>query len=358
MAFSKNWMGRVYGTNTGNLAMLLSGTDEQLEGKIRLADNQFGVAVYDVTGSFDGDRLQLTGSSQTTTEGVTYGTLTARGRLNPRGELVGEWETTIGTGGTFHLFPHESSDDMPPANTGAPATETPPDQLHTARANFNFIAIDREGILRLAEELQKDFKVGKLAVTVRLGTEQARFLEDFRRLPAVSDKTDFLKLFVQEPEINGINKLASIEFGPQLNHAMTQGFDEAWVLGKMETIKREVARFERSYAASFKKYGITLINVLMAWVLVYLPSLPDTIHRLGFLAAVIFAIRGFNYVHARYIPHALIYLSTMPPSKWSRFWPAFLSWTVATLTAIAVAVFSVYLDHGGSLPDIKWLAHP
>lgn len=103
----RNWNGHVYGTNTGNVAVTLDGEDEALTGVIRLSDNQHGVIVYEVAGKFDDGSIALTGKSQgKVPEGVIVGELTVTGALTPEGRIDGEWSTTIGTGGTFQLWPH------------------------------------------------------------------------------------------------------------------------------------------------------------------------------------------------------------------------------------------------------------
>ena len=65
----KLWAGRAFGTNTGNLAISFTKDEEELEGIIRFQDEQYGIVIYNVTGTFK-DGIQLTGKTETEIEGV------------------------------------------------------------------------------------------------------------------------------------------------------------------------------------------------------------------------------------------------------------------------------------------------
>lgn len=225
MALGHLWAGGVAGTNTGKVFVKFDGEDAALTGSLHLNDTDLGVVVYSLTGSFDGERLTLTGQPQS--EGDEYAPLHAKATLNAKGNLEGQWETDLGTAGVFVLFPQQQS------QAAEPATDAPPEQLHTARHQFEAIQIDRDQITALADDIQGEFNNAKVVVTVVAGTEQSRFLPDFKALSLNEDKASIMKLFASEPEGSGVNRVISVEFGPQINSAMTQGADEAWVLGML-----------------------------------------------------------------------------------------------------------------------------
>ncbi len=105
MGIGHPWAGRFYGTNTGNLSVRLYGPDEKLTGVLRINDTEYGVSSYQIEGSFVDSKLVLSGKrAKGSEDGIIYGDLSVVGELNPNGELVGEWETTIGSGGTFRLY--------------------------------------------------------------------------------------------------------------------------------------------------------------------------------------------------------------------------------------------------------------
>jgi hypothetical protein len=154
MPLSRLWAGKAFGTHTGNLFIKLQGEDNALSGTLRFNDDATGIAVYSVNGAFNGTLLKLTGTVQLQAPGTAYGTLVASASLKPTGNLGGEWETTVGSGGTFVLFPHD--------NPEAASAAVVPDQLHTARHYFKPIEISREQIITLADEIQKSFPKGRL----------------------------------------------------------------------------------------------------------------------------------------------------------------------------------------------------
>ena len=102
----KLWAGRVYGTNTGNLFVEFDEVEAQVVGRLRFLDALAGIAVYSVKGTF-ADRLVLTGELVQGGEPENHGTLTIDARLTSDGHLRGTWNSTIGTGGTFELLPHD-----------------------------------------------------------------------------------------------------------------------------------------------------------------------------------------------------------------------------------------------------------
>jgi hypothetical protein len=215
MALGRLWAGNVFGTSTGNLFVKLEGEDAALSGSLHFNESGVGLVVYRITGSFDGTRLTFTGETQAQIEGRTFGLLKAAATLGPRGDLHGEWETNIGSAGTFILFPHDRSQ--------VPALgQESPEQLYTARHRFRAIEIDREQITALAETLQQEFTNGRVVVTVVTDTEQSRYLQDFNNLSFNVDQAKIIKIFVQEPDGGrGVNKVVSVEFGPQFNEALT-----------------------------------------------------------------------------------------------------------------------------------------
>jgi hypothetical protein len=300
MALGRLWAGRAYGTNTGNLFVKLDGDDTALNGALHFNEPGVGLVVYSIQGTFDGHKLTLTGVTQTQIEGLTFGRLTATANLNAKGELTGEWSTSIGSAGTFILFPHDQAQTH-----GVPSGKLP-DQLHTARHHFGAVEIDREQVTAIADEIQRDFKNAQVVVTVVSGTEQSRFLPDFKSIGFNASRATVIKLFVQEPEGSGVNRVAQVEFGPQVNIAMTQGGDEAWVLGMLEKLKRSVRPFERTYTTNFKKLGFGINQLLLVGAIVFLPSLGSFRDRAIFMISVLALTFGVNWLHSRYLPFAAI----------------------------------------------------
>lgn len=336
MTLGRLWAGKVFGTNTGNLFVSLEGKNDDLKGILRFNETGSGLVIYSISGSFDGTRLTLMGEPQTHVEGMTFGQLTANATLNQQGELEGEWETSIGSAGTFFLFPHNRRQ--------APSLPRQADQLHTARHRFGAIAIDREQIISLAEDIQREFEKGTVIITVTTGTEQSRFLEDFKNFNFNIDRAEFIKLFVNEPESDGTNKVVSVEFGPHYNEVMTQGSNEAWVLGKLEKLKRDLNRFERAYATNFKRFGFGINQLLLIATVVFLPSLETILDRAILMTGVLFLIISVNWLHKKYLPLAVIYLGNKSDGMLARFTPSVFSWLIAIVASATASLLAAYLQ--------------
>lgn len=338
MTLGKLWAGRAYGTNTGNVFVKLNGDDEALTGTLHLNEPGVGLVVYSIQGAFDGHQLTLTGEPQTQIEGVAFGQLSATASLDARGELNGEWSTSIGSAGTFILFPHDQAQDIE-ADSGKF-----PDQLHTARHQFGAVAIDREQITTLAGEIQRDFKRSQVVVTVVAGTEQSRFLSDFKTTEFNADRAAIIRLFVQEPEGNGVNRVVQVEFGPQVNTAMSQGGEESWVLGTLEKLKRSIRPLERTYTTNFKKMGFGINQLLFIGAIVFLPSLGSFLDRTILMVGVLAIIYGVIWLHNRYLPFAAIYLGQKPKGILERLAPSVISWLIAATAGLAATLLGAYLQ--------------
>lgn len=340
MAIERLWAGKVFGTHTGNLFVKLEGEDAHLSGTLRFNDPAVGLAVYAIAGSFDGRKLDLTGTPQTQAEGIEYGRLTATAQVDPKGNLLGEWQTSIGSAGTFVLFPHAH-----PQLATAAATPDP-DQMYTRRHNFGPIEIDIDQIIALADDIQRTFPNGRLIVTFTTDTEQSRFLSDFKILTITSSQAVMLKLFVREPDAAGIDRLVTVEFGPSINWAMCQGVNESWVLGEIERLKREISKFERFYAP--RAFGVGINEFMLVSAIVYLPSLSSLRDRAILMAGVVGLVYSINWIHSRYLPHAAIYLTKKKDGWIMRILPSVASWIVGIAATVIASLLAAYLQ--GWLP--------
>ncbi len=344
MPLSKLWAGRAFGTNTGNLFVEIEGPDHALKGIFRFNDSNLGVVVFDISGTFDGQKILLTGSVNTGQAEVDYGNLNASAMLNSKGNLEGRWQTSIGTAGTFSLFPHDSPDDsiLEPDHSA--------DQLHTARYHVGPIDIDRDQIIALGNMIQQDFKNARLIITITCETEQSAYFDEFSKHNALSGKAKIVKLYAQEHVRNGLNRIAQVEFGPHLNLIMTQGPDESWVLGMMERLKVVVKRFEKTYVTSVRKFGFGINQLILAGGIVFLPSLESIITRAIFMGFLIGLIMFIAWINANYLSQAIVHLGPRPVGFLTRVGPGIASWFVALAGSVAAALLGAYLKGWLALP--------
>ena len=340
MALTKRWAGKAYGTNIGNVFLTLEGEDQALTGTLRMNEPGVVVAVYEVQGSFEAPTLTLTGQSQVQAEGLEFGDLKATGTMNAKGEIHGDWESTIGTAGTFVLFPHIGGEQ--------PDDERVTDQFHVARHNYGVIELDREQIIDIAENIRRDFP--QVVVTVVAGTEQSHYLDKFKKLQFTFDKAEILKIFARKPDENGADQVISIEFGPHVNTAVTQGANRAWVLGQLETLKHDLKQYERHYITNFKRWGLNINQLLLLGAVVLLPSFSSLLDRAIFMGAGLALIVGVNWLHSRYLPFAAIHLREKKKGLFKRFGPSAASWVLGIVAAVVAAMVGAYLQGWLEIP--------
>lgn len=336
MTLAKLWAGRIFGTNTGNIFAKLETDGNELTGTLHIHEPGVGTVVYTIQGTFDGESISFKGAPRTPPENVVLGDLSGSGKLNTKGELTGEWSTTIGTAGPFVLYPHDANQSNQNASTR--------EQLHTTRVHFGAISVDKDRLIELSEQIQKEFDGAQVVITTTSRTEQSQFLTDFRNSTPQSDRASVAKIFIQQPEPNGINRTVVVEFGPHTNDAMTQSSDEAWALGMREKIKAMVTHFEQAYTTNFKKFGFGINQVLIFSAIVFLPALSDIAQRAIFMAGVLALTFGVNWLHITYLPNAAIYLTKKPESVFARVGPSVLSWLIAATAGIAATLLGAYLQ--------------
>jgi hypothetical protein len=95
------WIGRIEGTNSGNLLLDIEQRDDKLSGQARLNDTRFGVCAFDLTGENSSGELVLDLSPKEVMPGVQITPAKVRGAVQKDGSIRGDWQTEGGTAGTF-----------------------------------------------------------------------------------------------------------------------------------------------------------------------------------------------------------------------------------------------------------------
>lgn len=340
MAIAKRWAGGIRGTNIGNMFLTLDGDDVALTGLLRINEPGVGLVIYEVQGSFEASILTLTGVPTAELEGALLGDFTAVGNLDASGNVHGDWETTIGTAGTFVLYPHDGREQI---NEILRA-----EQSYTARHDFGAIEINREQIIEVSENIRRDFP--NVIVSIEAGTQQSRYLDDFKQLQFSVDKADIAKIYADKPDAGGVNRMVTVEFGPNINYVMTQGSDEAWVLGQLKTLKRDLKRYERSYVTSYKRWGIGINQIILLAVIIYLPSLESVWDRMILVGIVMVQIAAVNALHSRYLPFADIQLRQKKTSWFKKVWPKAASWGMGIVSLVVATLAAAYLQGRLEIP--------
>jgi hypothetical protein len=332
-SIQRNWNGRIYGTNTGNVAIQLEGEDDQITGTVRLLDDKFGLAVYAVTGSYIEGVLKLEGTPQgEPPEGVSYGNLTAEGRLQADGRLDGEWSTTIGSGGTWQAWAHGAA--------AQPAKPNVPEQINTCTRQLGAVRLYAEDVKSIVAQLIREFTATRAIISYHEnGNEKNVYSGDFEAILEQLPEQRYLKLSVQEPDLYGINRSAIIELNANGDNVVrVQGVQESWVIGKAQTLHDHLQPFQKKIATQFRRFGLNANVIINLFALAALPGLEGFSRRLAFVLSVALIQIGLGFFHRRYVPNFILYAARRKPTLFGKIGPGLLSWGITIVGAVVALI--------------------
>lgn len=99
--FAGRWIGRIEGTNSGNFLLDIEQRDGKLSGRARLNDAAHGVSAFDAAGETTGGQLVLDLAPKEVMPGIAIAPAKVQGVLQNDGSIRGDWQTELGTAGTF-----------------------------------------------------------------------------------------------------------------------------------------------------------------------------------------------------------------------------------------------------------------
>lgn len=339
----KLWAGRAYGTNTGNLFVAFDETKPRVTGTLRFMDDRAGVSVYSVQGEFDG-RLSLEGEWRHGGEAEHHGALSVNGRLTSDGNLRGTWESTVGTGGTFELSPHDAaiSDTRPSQSVHGP------EQLYTRRKTLGAIRLYAKDIPELLHYMSAEFANPKPVVTYQVrGSDVTKYSSEFLQEFGEIGELRYLKILVQEPEAHGLNRVVMVEFNSAgTNELLVQSTRESWVVGRSEALKAFLARFTSPLVTTYKRFGLNLNSVILLAMIIAVPEIEPWIERISFVVGTVAVLLGLYWLHTKFIPNTAIALTADQPGILGRAWPTVLSWLFAVSASLVAALIFRLLTHG------------
>lgn len=341
----KLWNGFLFGTNTGKASLTLDGEDTALTGIVRFNDDQLGVVVYSFEGIYQEGSLTLVGKPQLGDgeDPEAFGEVTIMGALTPEGRLDGEWQSTLGSGGTFQFYPHNM-------NVRAPIGSIP-EQSNIVQQSFGAVRLSVADIRRLIGEVAKDTPLQRPVVTYIIdGAEKSVYSDEFDKVLDAIPRLTFLKITTQEHELYGINRLVQVELSRHgENIVRVQSVQETWALGKVQALVNQLRWHQSSLVTHFRKFGLSVNVVVTGVALALLPGLPGFWQRFAFFAAV-FIIQGVvQHLHRKYVPNFALVTTKQDSVGWSKFWPSAASWTLTVIGALMAAI--IYGVLKGELAD-------
>jgi predicted nucleotide-binding protein len=112
------WTGEISGTNSGGLLLELIQELDRVYGSVRLYELDLGAYEYEVQGLGKGDDFFFFLTPRPN-RNLNLGTIEATCRLTGSGELTGQWNSSLGTGGVFIARRPKNAEtaDKPPARS-------------------------------------------------------------------------------------------------------------------------------------------------------------------------------------------------------------------------------------------------
>lgn len=247
----------------------------------------------------------------------------------------------LGTAGTFEAYPH----DLLPPDQRAIGTAQVPEQIYTSTLTLGAVRLYARDLWELAQFIRRDFVIGRMVVTYAVrGNEVTKYLEDFQREAAALGELRRIKLTIQEPEAYGINKVVAVDLNfLGQNEIRVQGTNESWVVGKAEAIARMLRAFEKGLVTTYKKFGLTLNQIIFLAMLVLIPAIASLWQRAVFVAFVVVLLGILFWLHSRFIPSAVLYFGKQEPTIFQRMWPSLASWLIAATASLAAALVFYWL---------------
>lgn len=339
------WAGRLYGTNTGNLFIELQQDNDTLSGTVRFMDSLYGLSVFNCSGTC-GDEIRLLCVPVSPPRDQFHGDVTVEAFLTPEGNLRGNWSSTIGTAGTFEAYPHDISAAKQSLNTA----DGVPEQIYNKNIRVGSIRLFTEDVKRLISFIQQDFRTPRSVVTFNVrGSQATKYSDDFLREVESLGQINYLKISIQEPEAHGINRIIVIELLENgQSEIRVSGINEAWVVGKAESIAQFMRPKENTLVTTYIKYGLNLNSIVFFVMLIAIPEVRTWQDRGKFVFSVFALLNVMFWLHSRFIRNTVIYLTGRQPSFLERNWPTIVSWSAAATSSLFASWVFYVLTKGGS----------
>jgi hypothetical protein len=337
----KYWAGNITGTNTGKIFIELEENNGRITGVVRLSDDNLGISVLNITGTYKNSTLIVKGIPAETEEGTILGEVDVEATLTKERHLNGTWASSIGTGGAIYLFPqHRELTNQPDLDD---------QEFFTKTSHIGPIRLNINELKNITEVISQDFATVQLLISHNTNAgivtkyAEAFFNTDYA-LDTVINK---VKFFIQEPDKYGVFKQVVVEFNAeQINYALVQGVNQSWVAGKIEILKKTIKKYERQLLTSYKKWGLGLNQVIFLIMIIFATEIQDVYKRAIFVIFVVAILSILYWVHTHFIPIASISLRPNPLSKWQKYSPQVISAVIGVISTLVASLLFWALTGG------------
>ena len=351
---AKYWTGYLFGTNTGKIFLELDHDENTkiVKGEARFNDDVTGIVIYDFTGSFDDALIIKCVPRIEKDTTVRYGDIEVTGTLKPNDIFMGTWESTIGTAGTFELYPHEQE----VTDKELQARDLTPTEIHKRVIQVGAVRLFKKDIHELVNNAIKDFdEPGKAIINyIKLGdTKVTKYVDDFIK-ENFSGDLKFFSLFNSDKFQKGGEKRSVAidlnEFGN--SEIRVSGFDEWWVHGKADVLEKFLKNYQRGLITTYRRHGLVLNQLLFFGMLVSLPEISRLIARIGFVVFVIILLTGLVQVHRKFIPNTLIFMVDREVTWFNKYRSSIASFVLTVIAGLLVGFVYDILGKFGIIQSI------
>lgn len=353
VSFAGDWVGNVFGTNTGKVYAKIAQQGQIVSGEARLMDDSAGLIVFDIIGTAD-EHLIATLVPRPVPEGIEIAPGNVELELADDGRLHGRWSMETGTGGVVTL-----SRFTLPSEIKGPSQPLTPLRIFNDSEKIGAVRINKDGIRRVIDAVQQDFATRAVAhVRPKGGKRMTAHADDLLANSHPGDVLDSLTISIQETEPTGINRGVSVDLAESgESEVRAYGTSEVWVTGKTRLVAAAVRRHERRVITSFKRYGLDINGAIFLLAIAFLPNANAWL-RVAYLTGVILILVGFRHVHAKLIPLTEVVLGSGEPSAWSRIGAPASSWLLGIGSAVLVKLLADLLSDSSALNQVwVWLAN-
>ena len=333
-SLSGQWIGNIYGTNTGNAFLEINDAGDQLSGSLRFNDPTTGVIAYSLDGK-NGERIQLKLTPLKAPNGIELKPGTVTAILQQDGSLTGRWETELGTAGTFQFHRNNA---LQPRELAQKKDVSVPEQVFFHTTSIGAVRLYKPDLQKLFQVMTQDFLQAQPIVTYSdRGVQVTKYADAFLK-DELPQPIRALKISIQEPEPSGITKLVNVDLVERAgSQVRTSATNESWTVGKAQTLRSMIEVHENRLVSVYRRYGLTINTIIFLLMLIAAPDITPWTRRAIFVGSIWATLVSLVQIYNRLVPNTMVF--TSPPKSWwlAEAWSEIVSWLATVASSLAAA---------------------
>ncbi len=358
--------GNIYGTNVGKVffEFVHTGTSDNIKGVLRLNEENAGLLVFDISGSFDGTKLSIAGQTRLPESATDDSEIESSSPiqvviavdlvLSSSGSFNGRWSTTAGNAGTAQFFPHDH------LNYGvSDRNESRAKRLHVHSADLGVLRLALGGVRNLINFLQDALPDAAVIVSYEplLKKERVQTAPEFLAHADSVGEVRQLRLDARASGPDGLDRTVSVQLGQfDKNEVRVTSGDEIWVTGILGATLDQLKPKENWLATKYRTHGNWLNSIVFLGLLVWLPGIPELLDRAYVTAIAVAAMVILQQSHQRMVPLTVIQLGMEEQKRWEGLAPGLVTGGLSAVVGAAAVAFLTAFDASGIASELlAWL---